>query len=76
LPVAFRTQEELEGAVRDFASSSGPAFLEVMIDTKAMVYPMVGPGSAYKDMVTGEWIKSRGKAMAPNQHGDAVPDLF
>lgn len=70
------TQEELEGAVREFATSSGPAFLEVMIDTKAMVYPMVGPGSAYKDMVTGEWIKSRGKAMAPNQQSDAVPDLF
>jgi acetolactate synthase-1/2/3 large subunit len=68
--------EELEDTLRAFVSSSGPAFLEVMIDPNAMVYPMVGPGAAYKDMVTGEWIRSRGAVAAPEQHGDAVPDLF
>src|SRR5438552_3336217 len=36
-----------------------PAFLEVMIDQTAHVYPMVAPGMGYKDMITGKWIKSR-----------------
>jgi acetolactate synthase-1/2/3 large subunit len=68
--------EEVGDTLRAFIASTGPAFLEVMIDPKAMVYPMVGPGSAYKDMVTGEWILSRGAATVPEQKGDAVPDLF
>lgn len=68
--------EELSETLRAFVASSGAAFLEVMIDPNAMVYPMVGPGSAYKDMVTGEWIRNRGAVAAPEQRGDAVPDLF
>jgi acetolactate synthase-1/2/3 large subunit len=62
--------------LRAFVVQHGPAFLEVMIDPKAMVYPMVGPGSAYKDMVTGDWIRGPGTAAVPEQKGDAVPDLF
>lgn len=68
--------DDLSDTLRAFVSSSGAAFLEVMIDANAMVYPMVGPGSAYKDMVTGGWIRNRGAATAPEQRGDAVPDLF
>lgn len=68
--------DELADALKSFVSSTGPAFLEVMIDPKAMVYPMVGPGSAYKDMVTGDWIRARGAAAVPDKQGDAVPDLF
>ena len=68
--------DELADALKSFVASAGPAFLEVMIDPKAMVYPMVGPGSAYKDMVTGDWIRARGAAAVPEKHGDAVPDLF
>jgi hypothetical protein len=30
-----------------------------MIDQDACVYPMVGPGMGYKEMVTGEYIASR-----------------
>jgi acetolactate synthase-1/2/3 large subunit len=30
-----------------------------MIDQEAGVYPMVGPGQAYQDMITGEHIPSR-----------------
>jgi acetolactate synthase I/II/III large subunit len=37
----------------------GPAFLEVMIDPDAGVYPMVGPGQSYAEMITGEFIPSR-----------------
>ena len=37
----------------------GPAFLEVIIDPDAGVYPMVGPGLSYNQMITGDWIRSR-----------------
>jgi acetolactate synthase-1/2/3 large subunit len=47
--------------IADFLSFKGPAFLEVMIDPDAGVYPMVGPGQSYEDMITGEFIPSRHK---------------
>jgi acetolactate synthase-1/2/3 large subunit len=51
--------EEVEQALKDFIAFDGPAFLEVMIDVDAVVYPMVGPGMTYKQMVTGEFIAAR-----------------
>ena len=45
--------------IDEFIRFSGAAFLEVMIDPDAGVYPMVGPGQAYADMITGEYITSR-----------------
>ncbi len=45
--------------IRQFIEFDGPAFLEVMIDPDAGVYPMVGPGQSYRDMVTGDFIPSR-----------------
>ncbi|HVN46392.1 MAG TPA: biosynthetic-type acetolactate synthase large subunit [Steroidobacteraceae bacterium] len=47
--------------IPDFLSFKGPAFLEVMIDPDAGVYPMVGPGQSYDEMITGEFIPSRHK---------------
>jgi acetolactate synthase-1/2/3 large subunit len=47
--------------VADFIGFKGPAFLEVLIDPDAGVYPMVGPGQAYDEMITGDYIVSRGK---------------
>jgi acetolactate synthase-1/2/3 large subunit len=47
--------------LEEFVNFDGPAFLEVMIDQRAHVYPMVGPGMGYKDMITGKYIPSRGK---------------
>jgi acetolactate synthase-1/2/3 large subunit len=47
--------------VNEFIRFNGPAFLEVMIDPDAGVYPMVGPGQAYDEMITGEHIPSRTK---------------
>ena len=44
---------------RSSSSFKGPAFLEVMIDPDAGVYPMVGPGQAYDDMITGDHIAAR-----------------
>jgi acetolactate synthase-1/2/3 large subunit len=47
--------------IEEFIRFEGAAFLEVMIDQDAGVYPMVGPGQAYEDMITGDYIASRGK---------------
>ncbi|WP_082582706.1 biosynthetic-type acetolactate synthase large subunit [Frateuria sp. Soil773] len=52
----------LEATIEDFLAFDGPAFLEVMVDPDACVYPMVGPGVAYAQMITGEFIASRGAA--------------
>jgi acetolactate synthase-1/2/3 large subunit len=51
--------EEVQAALEAFVNHSGPAFLEVMVDQSAHVYPMVGPGMGYKDMITGAYIPSR-----------------
>lgn len=52
-------REDLETVVADFIAFAGPAFLEVIIDPDAGVYPMVGPGMAYSEMITGDFIPSR-----------------
>lgn len=57
--VRVTSNEEVEQALKDFIAFDGPAFLEVMIDVDAGVYPMVGPGMTYKQMVTGEFIAAR-----------------
>ena len=50
---------DVPATLREFIEFDGPAFLEVIIDPDAGVYPMVGPGLSYKDMVTGEHIVAR-----------------
>ncbi len=50
---------ELDAVVADFLAFKGPAFLEVIVDPEAGVYPMVGPGKTYKQMITGDWINNR-----------------
>jgi len=45
--------------LRQFVEYPGPAFVEVVIDQNACVYPMIGPGSGYKEMVTGDFIPAR-----------------
>ena len=57
--VRLDRNEDLERVVRDFVAFPGPAFLEVIIDGDAGVYPMVGPGMSYVEMITGDWITSR-----------------
>jgi len=53
---------ELRSVVEEFIHFSGPAFLEVIIDPDAGVYPMVGPGLSYAKMITGDYIVGRDKA--------------
>ncbi len=49
----------LRNTLKEFIEFEGPAFLEVMTDPDACVYPMVGPGMGYKEMITGDYIVSR-----------------
>ena len=59
--------EDIKRVIREFMEFKGPAFLEVIIDRDAGVYPMVGPGQGYDNMITGDFIKSRSKP------GDETP---
>ena len=60
-PYARRLDKKADVArvVEEFVHFKGPAFLEVMIDPDAGVYPMVGPGQSYDEMITGEHINAR-----------------
>ena len=53
------TKRELEDQLKAFVAFDGPAFLEVMVDPDADVFPMVGPGQSYSSMITGPFIPSR-----------------
>jgi acetolactate synthase-1/2/3 large subunit len=54
-------KEDVPRVIGEFIGFAGPAFLEVMIDPDAGVYPMVGPGQTYEEMITGDHIPSRRK---------------
>ena len=51
--------EDMAETIKAWLDFPGPAFLEVIIDREAGVYPMVGPGLSYEDMITGEFIANR-----------------
>ena len=59
--VRLDRKEDVPRVIREFIQFPGPAFLEVMIDRDAGVYPMVGPGQSYDEMITGDFIPSRYK---------------
>jgi acetolactate synthase-1/2/3 large subunit len=52
-------KQDVPAVIAEFLAFRGPAFLEVIIDPDAGVYPMVGPGLAYDAMITGDYIASR-----------------
>ena len=54
---------DVPAVIAEWLAHDGPAFLEVIIDPEAGVYPMVRPGLSYHDMVTGDFI--------PNRYADA-----
>jgi acetolactate synthase-1/2/3 large subunit len=58
-------KEDVPAIVEEFLAFRGPAFLEVIIDPEASVYPMVGPGLSYQDMITGDFIPNRYDADVP-----------
>jgi acetolactate synthase-1/2/3 large subunit len=57
--VRLDRKADVPRVVKEFIEFDGPAFLEVIIDTEAGVYPMVGPGQSYDEMITGDHIASR-----------------
>jgi len=71
-------KSELRRVLEAFVRFEGPAFLEVMIDPNAHVYPMVGPGMGYREMITGDFIKARGAEPKEHEAVDMmkIPDLF
>ncbi len=57
--VRLDKKADVERVIKEFVEFDGPAFLEVIIDMEALVYPMVGPGMSYDRMITGDFVKSR-----------------
>ena len=57
--VRLDAKADVPRVVSEFIRFQGPAFLEVIIDRDAGVYPMVGPGQGYSEMITGDYIPSR-----------------
>jgi acetolactate synthase I/II/III large subunit len=72
------TLAELDAKLKAFVKFDGPAFLEVMIDPDADVFPMVGPGQSYSGMVTGPFIPSREerKSAGKGVVRQAAADMF
>ncbi len=52
-------KRDVPAVIEEFLRFTGPAFLEVIIDPDAGVYPMVGPGLGYDAMITGDFIPAR-----------------
>jgi acetolactate synthase-1/2/3 large subunit len=73
----FRYAQKLERkadvprVIKEFLAFEGPAFLEVIIDPEASVYPMVPPGLSYRDMVTGDFIPNRYNGHRKTQSGSS-----
>ena len=70
-PYAVRLDRKADvpRVVEEFIRFDGPAFLEVIIDPDAGVYPMVGPGQAYDEMITGDFIEPRDPPRPPQEPG-------
>jgi acetolactate synthase-1/2/3 large subunit len=57
--VRLDRKADVPRVIEEFINFDGPAFLEVIIDVEASVYPMVGPGLSYDQMITGDHIPNR-----------------
>jgi acetolactate synthase I/II/III large subunit len=66
----------LKKTLTEFVHFKGPAFLEVMIDPDACVYPMVGPGMGYREMITGDFIVGRDPAENIAKNPSKLTDSF
>jgi acetolactate synthase I/II/III large subunit len=68
--VRLDRKADVPRVVEEFIRFDGPAFLEVIIDPDAGVYPMVGPGQAYDEMITGDFIESRHPPKSTQEPGE------
>ena len=66
-------KEDIARTVKEFMEFDGPAFLEVIIDPDAGVYPMVGPGQSYAKMITGDFIENRSP---PSDDSSGPSEMF
>ncbi len=57
--VRLASKADVPRVIKEWLEFDGPAFLEVMIDPDAGVYPMVPPGAGYDAMITGDHIRGR-----------------
>ena len=65
---------DVPDVLKRFVAHKGPAFLEVVIDQEAGVYPMVSPGTGYSQMLTGDYIKRRAPSSKVHGTDDESPD--
>ena len=65
-------RSEIKQLVKEWLEFDGPAFLEVIIDPDAGVYPMVGPGLSYDQMVTGDFIPNRSQVEEEEIDGSSM----
>jgi acetolactate synthase-1/2/3 large subunit len=63
---------DLERVIGEWLAFPGPAFLEVIIDPDAGVYPMVGPGLSYDQMITGDFIPNRTRVSEDEIDGSSM----
>jgi len=70
--VRLEDRNRLEQTVSEWLAFPGPAFLEVIIDPDAGVYPMVGPGLSYDQMITGDFIPCRVRTTEDDIDGSAA----
>jgi acetolactate synthase-1/2/3 large subunit len=70
--VRLEKPKHLDRVVREWLEFPGPAFLEVIIDPDAGVYPMVGPGLSYDQMITGDFIPQRVKTTEDDIDGSSM----
>jgi acetolactate synthase-1/2/3 large subunit len=59
--VRLDNKANIKQVIREWLEFPGAAFLEVIIDRDAGVYPMVGPGLPYDQMITGDFMPTRNK---------------
>ena len=67
-------QSKIEETIERFIKFEKAAFLEVVIDPDAMVFPMIGPGMSYDQMITGPFMK--GKDPDPEIDGNDPKSMF
>jgi acetolactate synthase-1/2/3 large subunit len=68
----LKDPSQLQQVVKEWLEFNGPAFLEVIIDPDACVYPMVGPGLSYDQMITGDFIPTRYKIEEDDIDGSSM----
>jgi acetolactate synthase-1/2/3 large subunit len=67
-------QSKVEETIERFVNFEKAAFLEVIIDPEAMVFPMIGPGMSYDQMITGPFME--GKDPDPEIDGIDPKSMF